>query len=258
MARARNIKPGFFINEELVSLPFSTRLLFIGLWTIADREGRLEDRPMKIKMAVFPADDVDVEAGLQELAAKGLIIRYLAEGKKCIEMPNFAKHQKPHVNEVASVLPKYQALAPMVEGLGSESLLPLTESLTTDSLLVCVPDPNEAENKFVAEVVEGIKTRQNLNFIRDEAGWSETAIFARTNHFPVTSVLECYDLLRKQKWRKGPVTPKVVSDNITNLENLRTEIKEQDNASSTKPNTGKRHSTESTDDFLASINANPL
>ena len=30
MPRARNIKPGFFANEELAELPFETRLLFIG------------------------------------------------------------------------------------------------------------------------------------------------------------------------------------------------------------------------------------
>ena len=52
MARARNIKPGFFTNDELVELPFATRLLFIGLWTIADREGRMVDRPKKIKMEI--------------------------------------------------------------------------------------------------------------------------------------------------------------------------------------------------------------
>lgn len=39
MARARNIKPGFFTNDELVELPFEVRSLFIGLWAIADREG---------------------------------------------------------------------------------------------------------------------------------------------------------------------------------------------------------------------------
>jgi hypothetical protein len=50
MARARNIKPAFFKNEQLVELGMSTRLLFIGLWCLADREGRLEDRPKRIKM----------------------------------------------------------------------------------------------------------------------------------------------------------------------------------------------------------------
>ena len=45
MARARNIKPGFFRNADLVEMPIEARLLFIGLWTLADRSGRLEDRP---------------------------------------------------------------------------------------------------------------------------------------------------------------------------------------------------------------------
>jgi len=39
MARSRNIKPGFFKNDHLVELPFEYRLLFAGLWTLADREG---------------------------------------------------------------------------------------------------------------------------------------------------------------------------------------------------------------------------
>ena len=50
MARARNIKPGFFLNEELGVLPPLVRILFAGLWCIADRDGRLEDRPKRIKM----------------------------------------------------------------------------------------------------------------------------------------------------------------------------------------------------------------
>lgn len=86
-------------------MPFSTRLLFIGLWTLADREGRLEDRVRKIKMAVFPADEVDVESGLQELHDARLIIRYRIEGKALIQVVNFTKHQTPHIKESASTLP---------------------------------------------------------------------------------------------------------------------------------------------------------
>jgi hypothetical protein len=105
MARARNIKPSFFTNEDLVELPFEDRLLFIGLWTLADREGRLEDRPKRIKMAVFPADNVDVDASLARLAKSGFIARYEARGIACIQVLNFAKHQNPHVREAASELP---------------------------------------------------------------------------------------------------------------------------------------------------------
>lgn len=56
MARARNIKPGFFKNELLAEMPPEIRLLFMGLWCIADREGRFEERPKKIKMELFPCD----------------------------------------------------------------------------------------------------------------------------------------------------------------------------------------------------------
>lgn len=105
MARARNIKPSFFKNEDLAELAFSTRLLFIGLWTMADRAGRLEDRPKRIKMELFPADDVDVDAGLDDLARFGFIERYEAAGARYVQVTNFVKHQSPHVKEQESSIP---------------------------------------------------------------------------------------------------------------------------------------------------------
>lgn len=105
MARARNIKPGFFTNEELVELGFGTRLLFIGLWTIADRAGRLEDRPKKIKMALFPADDMNVNAALDELQKSGFLLRYEHDGARYIQVLAFNKHQNPHKDEKASLIP---------------------------------------------------------------------------------------------------------------------------------------------------------
>ncbi|WP_338762063.1 hypothetical protein [Massilia sp. METH4] len=105
MARARNIKPGFFTNEELVELPFSTRLLFIGLWTVADREGRLEDKPKRIKMHLFPADDIDVDAALCQLEASGFLARYEVNGARYIQVLAFRKHQNPHRDEKASLIP---------------------------------------------------------------------------------------------------------------------------------------------------------
>jgi hypothetical protein len=105
MARARNIKPGFFTNEELVELPFATRLLFIGLWTIADREGRLEDKPKRIKMNLFPADDIDVDQALCELQASGFLKRYEVGGARYIQVLAFRRHQNPHRDEKASSIP---------------------------------------------------------------------------------------------------------------------------------------------------------
>src|SRR5215470_9638700 len=106
MARTRFIKPGFFMNEELAELPCEARLLFIGLWTIADRAGRLEDRPRKIKAAVFPYEDTDVDTLLGMLAGKQFLKRYRMKGLGYIEISNFVKHQKPHPKEPPSQVPE--------------------------------------------------------------------------------------------------------------------------------------------------------
>lgn len=105
MARARNIKPSFFLNEDIVELPCEARLLFIGLWTLADREGRLENRPKKIKMSLFPADDINVSEQLSNISKYGFIELYNVDGTDVIQIINFVKHQTPHGLEKDSELP---------------------------------------------------------------------------------------------------------------------------------------------------------
>ncbi len=102
MARARNIKPAFFKNEYLAKLSFPARLLFIALWTLADCQGRLEDRPQRIKAEAFPYDaDLDVDRLLDELATspEKFIVRYVVDAKPYIQIANFLKHQNPHKRE---------------------------------------------------------------------------------------------------------------------------------------------------------------
>ena len=106
MARARNIKPGFFTNDRLAEIEPLGRILFAGLWCIADREGRLEDRPKKIKVAALPYDDCDIDLLLQDLHEAGFIVRYEIDGEKYIQIVNFSKHQNPHPKETASLIPE--------------------------------------------------------------------------------------------------------------------------------------------------------
>lgn len=105
MARSRNIKPGFFTNDELAECSPFARLLFAGLWTIADREGRGEDRPKKIKVLVLPFDSIDINELMQTLHDKGFIRRYEVESDKYFQICNWSKHQNPHHKEIASVIP---------------------------------------------------------------------------------------------------------------------------------------------------------
>lgn len=105
MSRIRSIKPEFFFDEELADLSAMHRLLFIGLWTQADREGRMEDRPRRIKAAVFPYEDADIEQMLSDLARGNFIIRYEAGGESYIAVRTFGEHQRPHTREAESIIP---------------------------------------------------------------------------------------------------------------------------------------------------------
>ena len=116
--RIRTIKPEFFTDEGLAELSIPTRLLFIALWTMADREGRLEDKPRSIKLASFPWDEVDVETSLGDLAAGGFIARYTVEGKPYIEITNFLKHQRINTREAHSTFPSRASTCTHVQGDG--------------------------------------------------------------------------------------------------------------------------------------------
>ena len=106
MARSRNIKPGIVLNDALAGLAHWVRLLFIYLWTIADREGRLEDNPRRIGAALFPYEaELSFDEGLQQLHEAGFILRYQVDGERFIEIMNWSKHQNPHPKENASDIP---------------------------------------------------------------------------------------------------------------------------------------------------------
>lgn len=143
MARMRSIKPGFFLNDELAEVPPLGRLLFAGLWTIADREGRLEDRPRQIKVQTLPWDDCDVDALLADLERHGFVVRYQVDGRRYIAIPSWSRHQTPHIQERASIIP------PPPEYGACTVLAPYKHGATTiqapeehgSSMVAAPPDP---------------------------------------------------------------------------------------------------------------------
>lgn len=99
MARARNIKPSFFNNDELADIDPLGRLLFIGMWTIADFKGCFEYKPKRLKVQVLPYDNCDIEQLTINLDKSGFISIYSVLGQQYVKVLNFDKHQNPHKNE---------------------------------------------------------------------------------------------------------------------------------------------------------------
>ena len=150
MARARNIKPSFFTNELLGTEDPMVSLTFAGLWCLADKEGILEDRPLRIKAELFPyRENLDVNGYLTVLQRLGFIHRYVVNGVGYIQIINFEKHQCPHHTEKSKKYPKYQDVKDLTvksplsndekqvptrsDSLIHDSLIP--DSLIEDSLI---------------------------------------------------------------------------------------------------------------------------
>jgi hypothetical protein len=109
MARTRNIKPGFFLNDVLGECEPLGRLLFAGLWCQADRNGVVEYRPRRIKAEILPFDDADIEGLVVELEARGFVVRFAANGSTWLRVVKFREHQTPHPREPAIEIPEENA-----------------------------------------------------------------------------------------------------------------------------------------------------
>lgn len=153
MARIRYLKPDFFKDEDLTEHPHWIRLLFQGLWTIADKEGRLEDRPKRIKVDLFPYENIDIEKGLSELSRiknhsiRPFIQRYEAKGEKYIAIVNWHKHQRPHHTEKDSIIPEPPLLAINGDGKGNGDGKPAQSELEKSNGEITVKKP--LKNKFL-------------------------------------------------------------------------------------------------------------
>ncbi len=165
MARARNIKPAFFNNDELAEIDPLGRLLFIGLWTLADHKGELEWREKRIKAQLLPYDNCDIKKLAINLDKSGFIRFYSDGDKTYIHVVNFSKHQNPHKNEreKGSEIPEFtESMRQVVDFKGltinrDKSGLKREDyqtnpadslNLIPDSLNLIPSNPQSVENRF--------------------------------------------------------------------------------------------------------------
>jgi len=144
--RARNLKPGLFKNETLGCADPLYTVIFEGLWCLADREGRLEDRPRRIHAEINPYRDFEgTERALNWLVDNSFLARYQYGAEHYLEVCNFRAHQQPHIREAPSKIPSNHKVAlstvpaPCQTGESMERARLIPSSLTPDSPLL-IPD----------------------------------------------------------------------------------------------------------------------
>ncbi len=105
MAKRRMVSQSIWTNRSFIRLNSTQKLLFIGLVTIADDEGRLWNDELSIKAKVFPVDNIKMNQiieGLEKMTEFGLIVK----NAKTIQLTGWNEHQTIRSDRVTpSVIP---------------------------------------------------------------------------------------------------------------------------------------------------------
>jgi hypothetical protein len=209
MARARNIKPGFFKNEILGVADPLYSILFEGLWVLADRSGRLEDRPLRIKGEIFPyRDGIDMEAMLGWLQSEGFIRRYIVAGKRYILVLEFVKHQNPHKNEAESILPPPDEIGTEPELIGTTR----ADSLSSDSL---IPDSPITDTGFSDSPITDLSDHPPAE--DGSPAKRPRAAKQPKEPAPTTAIWMAYATAYQQKYKTPPVRNAMVNGQLAQL-----------------------------------------
>lgn len=96
--RIRSIRPEFWSSEDIASLSWEHRLIYIGLWSYVDDNGVGRDNAKLIAADLFPLEDVppvmSIHGALSEYSKRGMITRYTVDGKPYLHVSEFLTHQK--------------------------------------------------------------------------------------------------------------------------------------------------------------------
>jgi hypothetical protein len=97
MARIRTIKPDFWTDEKIGMMKRDERLLFIGLWNLADDQGVLKSNAAYIRGQLFSYDEelstATVNAWLKALEEASMIVQFTHNGESYFIVRNFNEHQ---------------------------------------------------------------------------------------------------------------------------------------------------------------------
>jgi len=174
------IKPEFWEDDRICSLPFQTRLFYIALWNFADDEGYIEQREAWLKAKCFPYDDADIRRMIDELSNIGR----LETSNEILKITNFLKHQRID-------RPKPSDLKDRFEDVSTNDRRMIDESSTTKKKR---NEVNIKENKDDFEVF------YKAYPLKKGRGQAEKA-FLKVD-VPISTLLEAIEKQKKEKIAK--------------------------------------------------------
>ncbi len=176
-----------------------TRLLFIGLWNFVDDDGYISFNAKRIKMQIFPADDLDVSGALRNLLESGQLREFTSDQGPLLKITNWKRHQQ--VSHPAAT--RFTGIQPL-SSMNAPEPSRVSEKVPEGSPLNGIEEKGIEKKRVVAEVrpdvarlctiladlVEGNGSkRPNIG-----KGWHEAArLMLNVDHRPVA---ECVALLQ--------------------------------------------------------------
>ena len=100
------MKPEFWADEKLAPLPPITRLVYVGLWSMADDRGRIVDAIKQIDAFLFPFTEDTAAPSLDTLVELGRLRRGVtSSGQRIIEIVTWGRHQRIDKPNLRACLP---------------------------------------------------------------------------------------------------------------------------------------------------------
>lgn len=182
----------FWADEGLATaVSRDARMLYMGLWNLADEAGRCRGGVRYIKGQIFPYDDdltADrVDALLCELASASKVLRYRVGDDHYLFLPNLARHQPLQPDKTPSKLPEPPDL--QEEAIQNNSGIVQEDkedlglfycSSSSISLLGAEEVSGETPDRTAADAVDAKKTKRRRNAANDGTRVPED--FAITAH----------------------------------------------------------------------------
>ncbi len=160
--RIRSIKPEILDDELSAELSSDAWRLWVSMWLLADDHGRLRGSPDWLKAQVFWHEKhakVDTSVLLDELQIAKVIVRYVVNGQRYIEVRSWKKHQKvDHPSAPRVPTPEEGVIEAPREVLASprENLAKTSENLAPDPDPDQDPDPDLDQSDLARVRVMGV------------------------------------------------------------------------------------------------------